>query len=187
MHNILDYIIVIENAVPDSLCDAILQEYKNSDEWKMGYMNGEIREDLRNCKNIPISEELVIKHNQQTRNEIDIKLFNIASSAITSYIQKFKTFNIEKDEGYTLLRYETGQYIKSHIDTGSSELNKRKISCSFCLNDNYSGGEFAFFNKEYILKLKKGSILLFPSNFMFPHEVLEVTSGTRFSIITWFR
>jgi predicted 2-oxoglutarate/Fe(II)-dependent dioxygenase YbiX len=62
----------------------------------------------------------------------------------------------------------------------------RAVSCSFALNDNYEGGEFAFWNKEKKVVLKKGSVLMFPSNFMYPHEIMPVTKGTRYSIITWF-
>ena len=35
------------------------------------------------------------------------------------------------------------------------------------------------------LEKKKGSAVVFPSNFMFPHEVQKVTSGNRYSIMTW--
>jgi hypothetical protein len=27
---------------------------------------------------------------------------------------------------------------------------------------------------------------MFPSNFLYPHSVLPVTEGTRYSIVTWF-
>jgi predicted 2-oxoglutarate/Fe(II)-dependent dioxygenase YbiX len=30
-----------------------------------------------------------------------------------------------------------------------------------------------------------GDILLFPSNFMFPHEVKEITKGIRYSFVSW--
>ena len=55
------------------------------------------------------------------------------------------------------------------------------------LNDDYEGGEFAFFNRTLKYKLNKGDVLMFPSTFMYPHEVMPVTKGTRYSIITWFR
>ena len=32
---------------------------------------------------------------------------------------------------------------------------------------------------------KKGSAIIFPSNFMFPHEVNRIEKGTRYSIVTW--
>jgi predicted 2-oxoglutarate/Fe(II)-dependent dioxygenase YbiX len=189
MYSILDYIIVVPKAVPDSLCNAIVNEYKDSTEWEIGYINNKVREDIRNCQNIPISRPAIMQVNLEHRTALDNQLFHIAGKVINDYTQKFGTFIIEKDEGYTLLRYETGQFIKSHIDTsaaGETGLNNRKVSCSFALNDEYTGGEFSFFNGEHTLKLDKGSILLFPSNFVYPHEILEVKSGTRYSIITWF-
>ena len=51
------------------------------------------------------------------------------------------------------------------------------------LNDDYEGGEFIVTDKEY--KPSKGSAIVFPSNFMFPHEVKKVTKGERWSIISW--
>ena len=55
------------------------------------------------------------------------------------------------------------------------------------LNDNYDGGDFVFFDEQYLVKKKKGSVIMFPSNFCFPHAVTPVTNGDRHSIITWIR
>lgn len=52
------------------------------------------------------------------------------------------------------------------------------------LNDNFKGGEFIMFqDKEY--KLKEGSLLIFPSIFLYPHRVEPVTKGTRYSLVSW--
>ena len=51
------------------------------------------------------------------------------------------------------------------------------------LNDDYEGGEFTLCGEN--LDKDKGSAVVFPSNFMFPHEVKKVTSGVRYSIMTW--
>ena len=41
-------------------------------------------------------------------------------------------------------------------------------------------------NKEILkVKPKANSCLLFPSNFMFPHKVNPVTSGTRYVVVGW--
>ena len=53
------------------------------------------------------------------------------------------------------------------------------------MNDAYEGGEVALFNRELVYKLDAGDVLVFPSNFMYPHEIMPVTEGTRYSIITW--
>ena len=33
--------------------------------------------------------------------------------------------------------------------------------------------------------LKKGDVIIFPSNFMYPHKVEPVTKGTRYYYISW--
>ena len=52
------------------------------------------------------------------------------------------------------------------------------------LNDNYQGGEFVLF-KDHKIELKVGDILVFPSNFMYPHRVDQITKGTRYSFVSW--
>ena len=58
------------------------------------------------------------------------------------------------------------------------------LSLLGALNENYEGGEFIMFNDKTI-SLKSGQILIFPSNFMFPHKVEPVTKGTRYTFISW--
>jgi predicted 2-oxoglutarate/Fe(II)-dependent dioxygenase YbiX len=52
------------------------------------------------------------------------------------------------------------------------------------LNDDYEGGQFVLFD-DYIIDTKKGDIIIFPSNFMYPHRVEKITSGIRYSFVTW--
>ena len=58
------------------------------------------------------------------------------------------------------------------------------LSCLGTLNDNYSGGEFVIL-KDTVLKLKKGELLIFPSNFLYPHKVKPINKGIRYSYISW--
>ena len=51
------------------------------------------------------------------------------------------------------------------------------------LNNDYEGGEFYLIDD--IIDLKKGDVIIFPSNFMYPHKVEPVTKGTRYSYISW--
>jgi predicted 2-oxoglutarate/Fe(II)-dependent dioxygenase YbiX len=51
------------------------------------------------------------------------------------------------------------------------------------LNDDYEGGEFVLIDEK--IDLNKGDIIIFPSNFMYPHKVEPVTKGTRYSYISW--
>ena len=84
------------------------------------------------------------------------------------------------------MKYEIGEFYKEHID-GSAEHSVRTLSCSIILNDDYEGGKLKFFNGNYEVEAKKGDMILFPSNFMFPHQVTPVTKGVRYSIVTWIK
>jgi hypothetical protein len=47
------------------------------------------------------------------------------------------------------------------------------------LNDNYEGGELLFPLQNFKTKPKKGSTVIFPCNFAFPHVSQPVTSGSK--------
>lgn len=180
-----DYIFVMENVVPEELCDRILNEYSNSNDWtSTGVGQGEINKNIRNCDVISISQQVIIDKNVDVRKKLDEDFFVCASKAISKYRELYPEVVSEIDTGYDLLRYTKGQFYTQHTD--SFKAQQRTVSCSFLLNDDYEGGEFAFFDREIMIRGGKGSIVMFPSNFMFPHEVMPVTSGTRYSIITWY-
>lgn len=183
--NVADYIKVFEDIVPPDFCDYILQEYANTDLWTKTLTGSGHDPNARNCNVIPLSEKSVIAENQQVRGEIDENLFQAVSQCLSLYEECLPGADLEirEDSGYELLRYNVGEFYVEHTD--SYKEMPRAISCIIALNDDYSGGEISFFSRELSYKLKKGSVIMFPSNFMYPHEIQKVTSGTRYSIITW--
>lgn len=185
-HNKLeDYIYIVKNALSLNLCDEILNEFKNSHEWQDTAVGlGIVEKNIRNCETIIISYLHVIQKNSEVRHKLDNAIFDGAAKCIQEYNNKFPHCRIEEDSGYELLKYPEGCFYKEHVD--SFKARPRAVSCSFILNNDFEGGEFAFFGKELKYKLEKGDAIMFPSNFMYPHEVMPVTKGTRYSIITWF-
>ena len=179
-----EYIVVFENIIPSELCDEVLVEYKNSNNWMNTATGGGIKRDIRRCDAINMSDSFIIKENEEKRKSIDDKLFVCAGEAIKKYNELFEHAKIQGDSGYTLLRYQEGEFYTEHTDHFLQQ--PRIVSCSFTLNDDFKGGEFAFFNRELIYKPSKGSALMFPSNFLYPHEVMPVIQHARYSIITWF-
>ena len=87
-----------------------------------------------------------------------------------------------------LLKYEKGNFYIKHVDQSSS-LN-RTLSIIINLNEEYEGGDVLFFNPVTGMiyskaDLKAGDIILFPSNFLYPHQVTPITKGVRYSIVSW--
>jgi len=181
-----DFVEVFDDIITDEVCDLILNEYSQCSEWKHAEIeDGVVNFDIRNCNVIPISEDSVISNNYNFRKEIDNLVYESISLAKNQYMQKYKFLNVSEDTGYNLLRYNENQFYAQHIDSDYGNAPNRVISCSIQLNDDYEGGEFAFFNREMLIRSKKGSIIMFPSNFMYPHEIMPVLKGTRYSITTW--
>ena len=112
----------------------------------------------------------------------DETLLNATCQALRIYQEKHPKVFTKSDSGFDILRYETGQFIGEHID----DKEPRVLSMSIALNDDYTGGEFRFWNNVTV-PVSVGCAIMFPPNFMYPHEILPVISGTRYSMITWFK
>ena len=183
MRSITDYIKVFDNVLSNSLCEKIIGEFGES-EWVDGLVKGGLAKNYRNVSAIGISFDDVVGRNREARQSVDNEVFIGAGIAMRSYLELYPETDVSTDTGYELLRYKEGQYYKQHTDSFKEE--PRVVSCSFALNNDYEGGEFAFFDRSLTVRVPKGSAILFPSNFMYPHEILPITKGTRYSIITWF-
>jgi len=90
--------------------------------------------------------------------------------------------------GIRFNRYKVGTQMQTHYDHIHTIFDGKYkgipiLSFIGLLNDNYKGGEFLCRKKE--IKLKRGDILLFPSNFMYTHRVKEITKGIRYSFVGW--
>lgn len=183
------YIHVFDDIFPENFCKEILKEYENSDDWSSSLVGGNndgrgvVDKNIRNCDQIFISHQDIVTKNFETRKIIDEKIYSYLRTAIEKYNENHNHFSIDIDTGYQALRYEEGGYYSQHVD--SFKEAQRSVSCSIQLNSDYDGGEFAFFDREIIIRTKPGSVIMFPSNFMYPHEIMPVMKGTRYSIITW--
>jgi hypothetical protein len=87
------------------------------------------------------------------------------------------------NEGFNILKYQTGQEYKAHYDGGSA--SARSISPILYLNDDYEGGEIEFVNFGIKIKPEAGMLVVFPATYPYAHIAHPVTSGTKYAIVTW--
>jgi hypothetical protein len=97
---------------------------------------------------------------------------------------------------FTIKSQITGQSHEVHTDGGDGDYGRGKIlhSSTICLNDDYEGGHTQFYltgtmakpNIDIDIKLKAGQALIFNADLNY-HGVTEVTSGSRFSLIQFWR
>lgn len=76
-------------------------------------------------------------------------------------------------------KWIVGASMGPHTD-GYDGHSNLAFSSVLYLNDNYEGGEINFPNHNIKIKPKKGSLIIFPSQDPFIHEVKPVLSGDRY-------
>ena len=106
---------------------------------------------------------------------------------IFNYSKEHELFACQRHTDFRLNKYSKGGFMSKHCDnihhSHDQEYGFPQVSALLFLNDNYEGGEFVVADETYTTK--RGSGIIFPSNFMFPHEVKPITKGIRWSVITW--
>ena len=186
MNQIEDYIIV-KNTISKEICQSLVEE-NNKKEWKKHTCNNYA--DGSNTSE-PTKELDIMPCTREQQDKITPALVKALDEC-----QKIVSWEGEKTTGQWLTKfspirfnkYEVGTMMRRHYDHIHSIFDGKMkgvpiVSIVGNLNEDYEGSEFHCRGKE--IKLKTGDILMFPSNFMYPHEVTECTKGTRYSFVSW--
>tara|TARA_E500000318_G_scaffold64568_1_gene59679 strand:+ start:44 stop:598 length:555 start_codon:yes stop_codon:yes gene_type:complete len=176
-------IIVVKPVIEDVFFENIIN-YMNHTCNKKLTISGERKVDL-NIRNVightlsknKISDKVYFKHIQDviTKNYYFYKL-------------KFPQISTSNLNQIDLLKYEPGGKYEIHTDHGYEM--QRTLTCIINLNQDYEGGDFVFYKqngKEEMKRVKceKGTMIFFPSNFLYPHRIEPITKGLRYSIVSW--
>lgn len=92
----------------------------------------------------------------------------------------------------TIAKWEPGQDMPYHADNVTPErephwyCGHRAYSSILYLNHNYEGGETIFKHQNQSQPPMQGTAIIFPASYGYTHGVNEVTSGTRYTLATWF-
>ena len=131
-------------------------------------------------------------------NNIDTSLskihwFNLLHFYFNGYINKYQTdskildFQFKNIFDIEILKYENTGFYTWHVDHFAAI--PRTISCILLLNNDYEGGNLCFRNPdgsgEWEVEVKPNRMIIWPSNFLYPHTVKPVTKGTRYSVVAW--
>jgi len=183
MINSLDYIKIYKKALSVKFCEALVGKAKlNESEW----FPAQVTSGLDNYRSAKIFSG-INKNYKTKRGEIfnfDQKLYIIVGNILALYQKNFPELNMTGDEGYQLLRYCVGDFYKKHIDNDSGS-KPRTLSMVIMCNSDFKGGDLKFMG-NHVIDLGVGDAIIFPSNFMFPHEVTPITEGLRYTISSFF-
>ena len=175
-----EYIGYYEEIVPHVLCDNIINYGFNFH--PSTYSNHKGR--TKTSEERVLMDEVWIKNGNLYYNDVKAAF----EYTTKKYAERFpSTFSVQHITDFRLNRYSKNGFMSSHCDnihhSHGQQYGYPQVSVLLFLNDDYKGGEFVVADKTYYPT--KGSGIIFPSNFMFPHEVKLVTEGTRWSIVAW--
>jgi hypothetical protein len=190
-NKIEDYILILDNMINEATTNVFYEISKNMDDkfhdaTIIGDMSGKgkINKNIRDVKNWGLGEDM----NCLTGIHWGRFLQKAFQEAFKHYMWKL---NVDKMvlgiSNITVLKYGKGGHYKFHSD--HTHAIPRTLSLIWFINDDYQGGDLNFctpdFKNEYKVEKKKNRIVIFPSNFLYPHKVSPVTEGTRYSVVSW--
>ena len=177
--NVDTYIKYYEGIVPESLCNNLIGynfPYKPST-YSTHDSGAIVKEDR-----VQMSDSWIKKD-----NTFYTAVKSCYENVIVKYQSDFPLFTVGRTTDFRINKYDKGGFMSKHVDnihhSHGQQYGYPQVSALLYLNDDYEGGEFYVSDKKFCPS--KGSAIIFPSNFMFPHEAKIVTKGTRWSIITW--
>ena len=187
--NIEHYIFHKEHFLDEEYCKNCIKELdKNT--WRKHEWNRYYTDSYSSNQNEPD----IIRSGSFSDEVAEINNFIIdeLQKVILEYVQSLKFNWFRGWEEYSQLkfmRYYPDQIMKNHCDHIHDLFDGQKkgipiLSVVGVLNDDYEGGKLIMFEDKKI-DTKKGDLLIFPSNFLYPHEITPVTKGVRYSYVSW--
>tara|TARA_R100001591_G_scaffold101702_1_gene108495 strand:- start:2011 stop:2586 length:576 start_codon:yes stop_codon:yes gene_type:complete len=143
--------------------------------------NQVVDKDIRNVEILPLSS----KSDSLTEVHWCNYIIYLIKDAMSKYHQEFPDVPPVQINEVQALRYEKTGHYGFHIDDGPGTF--RRLSAILILNNDYEGGNLQFKIDKEILTIpnKPGNLVIWPSNFIFPHGVTPITKGVRYSIVAW--
>jgi len=180
----LDNYIKVYNRLSLSFCDNIVEELeKSSWEKHSFYVNSE-------GNYYSTDTDFKVTWNPLKVQEI---LHQAVWDSLYQYVVQDINFSWfhgwQQFTGVRFNRYETNTEMHNHCDHIHDIFDGENkgvpvLSVLGILNDDFEGGDLIFFEDKKI-ETKKGDIIVFPSNFLFPHKVSPVTKNVRYSFVSW--
>jgi len=172
--------IMVKNILPVPLCERVVKQSQQNN-WRLHAW-------ANNYK--PVDEKL-----EPTVSKMGRMQAMLIQPYIDKMIQEYQDMVgsnfISNSTHPRLNRYKEGSIMASHNDhinihelVDGSRGGNPLLSMVGNLNNEYTGSDFMI--KSEIIPLTAGDVVLFPSNFMYPHQVTECLRGIRYSFVQWF-
>lgn len=141
-----------------------------------------------------------IRDTQQVHLPDDVaqRLDGIVDASILAFINPYFQVEVRDSEPSQILHYGVGGHYIPHVDAETlykddiglemwEKTLDRDLSVVYFLNDDFAGGELFFPALDLVVTAEAGTLVCFPSDHNYIHGVKPVTSGHRYTVVTWMR
>lgn len=194
--NIEKYVFVKQNFLDNEFCENTIEKLNQFNFWKKHcwttYNYNQEKDLVSSSKLLSGENEPEIIHNIDKKIDFNEFILQKISKVMLDYLDslKFEWYNnINAITNLKFLKYSPGQTMQKHCDHIHELFDGTKkgipvFTIIGLLNDDYEGGDLVMFDDKKI-NTKKGDLIVFPSLFLFPHEIKPITKGIRYSYISW--
>lgn len=185
--NVKDYVKVYHNFFGEDFCKTVVSQLEKDHWHKHSYNNPLLNENITYDDDLSVSNKLNTIEKQEVHNRVWDALNKYMVEDNPPFREWFSGWSAYSSTRFN--RYDENTNMKLHCDHIHTIFDGQLkgvpiLTVLGTLNNNYTGGEFLLF-EDYEVKLDTGSVIVFPSNFLYPHQVNSVKSGVRYSFVSW--
>lgn len=181
MDELNDFIHIYENALESNICDILISLFdQTSDKHEKFENEGKPNFTQFNLtENKEINSEVNQIHNHVIKNVFTYrdKYYEFVDTRVFPKDHAFEQFRIKKYNPGGEDRFDT------HVDVADYSTARRFLSFMWYLNDVETGGETVF--KDLTIQPKKGTLLIFPPLWLFPHKGNPPISESKYIMSTY--
>ena len=156
-------------------------------EWSNSYIStdaGEMNLEARNALDFSFTSTGLGPRTEENSELYDMHeaIFQVARQCVDDY-GRYWGVGIQSYEKFHFVKYEgAGTHFRMHVDHGPHFVST--VSVVIYLNDGYEGGELWFPRLNNLtIKPEIGSILVFPSTYIYEHSATDIIAGTKYSVV----
>lgn len=181
MVDLNDLIQIYENAIEPEICDFLIQLFEGQPQLqeKINHNNKPNFTQFNLTENCKISRDVDLIHNTMIKNTFTYrdKYSEFVDKRVFPEEHAFEQFRIKK--------YNPGgdDMFDTHVDVQDYATARRYLSFLWYLNDIDNGGKTVF--NGLSITPKRGSLVVFPPLWMFPHRGEPPLSGPKYILTTY--
>ncbi|WP_127714913.1 2OG-Fe(II) oxygenase [Halobacteriovorax sp. HLS] len=175
------YIRFVEDFLTKDQCNQLISKY-NLDKHLSDIDTRKVQDRDKTIRELYLKRDDLSQDWSNDLESLDLKI----STEIENYLEPL--FNYREDYNFShgvFWEQRVGEFSPEHFDApfvydGANDIHQRDFLVLLYLNENESGGEIIFPLQKQVFKPTTGSLIIFPTNQLFPHKTTPPLDQTRY-------